>query len=240
MSLDTRAVEYTHGDKAFEGVLAFDSGREGKRPAVLVFHGWEGRSEAQLDFAKKLTDWGYAGFACDLYGKGLRGTTPDECRALMTPLVADRATLRDRILKTVETVRSLSEVDATRVAAIGFCFGGLCVLDLARTGADVRGVASFHGLLGRPDDLAETEIKAKVMVFHGWDDPMALPEDVVALGRELTRCKADWQVHAYGGTMHAFMAPFANDPASGILYSEKASRRAWTSLAPFLAEVFFS
>jgi dienelactone hydrolase len=238
MTSDTRAVEYTQGDTLFEGVLALDSRRAGKRPAVLVFHGWEGRSEAQLDFAKKLTEWGYAGFACDLYGKGLRGTTREECQALMTPLVADRASLRGRILKTVETVRGLPEVDATRIAAIGFCFGGLCVLDLARTGADVRGVASFHGLLGAPKDIPETDVQAKVIVFHGWDDPMVPPEDVVTLGRELTRCKADWQVHAYGGAMHAFMAPFANDPAFGIQYNEKAARRAWTSLAPFLAECF--
>ena len=156
----------------------------------------------------------------------------------MASFVDDRGALAQRLATVLETLTGAPQVDAGHVAAIGFCFGGLCVLDLARDGHPLAGVASFHGLLtGRPSDDAHN-VTAKVMVFHGWDDPYAPPEDVVALGREFSGRGIDWQLHAYGNTMHAFMAPWADDPARGILHSESAARRAWTSLEQFLNECF--
>jgi dienelactone hydrolase len=134
-------------------------------------------------------------------------------------------------------LREQPEVDPRRIAAMGFCFGGLCVLDLARSGADLRGVVSFHGLLTPPEPHPQYTILAKVLVLHGFDDPMAPPEQVVALGLELTEAGADWQIHAYGNTLHAFTNPRANDPGFGTVYNETADRRSWRSLREFLAEV---
>jgi dienelactone hydrolase len=150
----------------------------------------------------------------------------------------DRARLQNRLLRILEVVKGLREVEAERIAAVGFCFGGLCALDLARTGADVRGIASFHGVLSPPGNTAGNKIKAKVIVFHGWDDPFAPPKDLVALGQELSESDADWQIHAYGKTMHAFMARGANSPEAGIMYNEVSARRALASLKTFLREAF--
>jgi dienelactone hydrolase len=158
--------------------------------------------------------------------------------AAMTAFLDDRAGLARRLSTVFETVTAAPQIDRARVAAIGFCFGGLCVLDLARAGHPLAGVASFHGLLTPPPSGSERHIVAKILVRHGWDDPLAPPEDVVALGRELSGRGVDWQLHAYGNTMHAFMAPWADDPDRGILHSETAARRAWTSLGHFLGDCF--
>lgn len=231
--------EYTIGNTTFEGALV-SKGVDRPQPVVLVFHGWEGRSDAQVEIAKKLAASGYAAFACDLFGKGVRGEITGDNSALIAPLLQDRVLLRERLLGTVSFVGTLRGVDAQRVAAIGFCFGGLCALDLARAGTDVRGVASFHGVLGRPESLPIMPIQASVIVFHGWEDPMAPPKDVVALGHELTSAKADWQIHAYGNTMHAFMAVGVDRPQAGLQYNARSAKRAWTALEAFLVEAFAS
>jgi len=220
----------------FDGALIAPDARE--RPGVMVIHGWEGRSEGQERFAERLAEEGYAAFCVDLYGEGRRGGTPAQAEALMTPLMADRALLRRRLLGAVEAAAAQPEIDHRRLAAIGFCFGGLCVLDLARANAPLRAVASFHGVLTPPPLTPPSAIGPKVIVFHGWDDPLAPPHDVVALGQELTAAGADWQTHAYGGAMHAFMAEGANDPERGIQYNARVARRAWASLIDFLREAF--
>ena len=237
MTIATRKVDYDHNGTALEGVLAFDESQSGPRPTVLVSHAWAGRTDYEIGFAKKLAELGYAGFALDLYGKGVTGSSTEENQKLMTPFMEDRAMLQSRLHHIIDVVKDLPEADENNIAAIGFCFGGLCVLDIARTGADIRGVASFHGLLGAPGNTAG-KIKAKVIAFHGWDDPMAPPEDVVALSKELTNAGADWQLHAYGQTMHAFTNPAANDADFGTVYSKPAAERSWASLEAFLAECF--
>jgi dienelactone hydrolase len=156
----------------------------------------------------------------------------------MNGLLGDRPQLQGRMCHVLDLARRQPEADFERIAAIGFCFGGLCALDLARTGADLRGAAAFHGLLTPPGNLDGTAIAAKVIVFHGWDDPMAPPAHVEALGRELSAAGADWQIHAYGGTMHSFTNPRAADPASGLAYNATAAERAWRSLDGFLEECF--
>ena len=238
MAVVTRRHEYEIAGTVFDGAVALDDARSGRRPAVLVCHGWEGRSDAQVECARALAELGYVGFACDMFGKGIRGEVTEDNSAMIAPFLRDRAMLRARLIGTVGAARLLPEADPRKVAAIGFCFGGLCVLDLARSGLDVRAVASFHGLFGRPEGLPTAPIKAKVIAFHGWDDPMVPPADVVALGEELTAAGADWQIHAYGGTMHAFMAVGANRPEVGIQYNERSARRAWSSLVGFLAAAF--
>ena len=197
-----------------------------------------GRSAFEDGKAIALAQQGYTGFAIDMYGKGVQGTNPEENAALMTPLVENRELLQARIAAAVAVLRQQPEVAPAMVAAIGFCFGGLCVLDLARCGSDVSGVVSFHGLLGSPGNTAGEKISARVLCLHGYDDPMAQPEDVLALAAELTAAGADWQVHAYGNTVHAFTNPAANDPDMGTVYNEVAERRSWTALQNFLQEIF--
>jgi dienelactone hydrolase len=193
-----------------------------------------GRSDLELGFARRLSGLGYTAMVADLYGEV--GLPREECRTRMMGLLADRALLQDRLLAVLEAFRAQPEVDAGRVAAIGYCFGGLCALDLARTGEDLRGVASFHGLFTPPGNRDGTPIRAKVIAFHGWDDPMAPPAAVTALGEELTRAGADWKLHAYGGVMHGFTNPAAADPERGLQYDDTADRRSWTALEAFLAE----
>ena len=234
--ITSRLIDYAQDGEDHQGLLVFGDARKGASPTVLVLHGWEGRSEGQDKVCRMLADLGYAAFAVDLYGKGRTGSTPEECQALMTPLINDRARLRRRLLETVKTVGGLAEADAGRLAAIGFCFGGLCALDLARAGAPLKGVVSFHGLFTPSGLPTVTPIAAKIIAFHGWDDPMGTPDDVVALGRELTKAGADWQLHAFGGTMHAFMVEGANLPDMGILYNARAAGRAWEGMGRFLAE----
>ncbi len=208
-----------------------------RRPAVIVAHAWAGRGELESAAARRLAGQGYAAFALDLFGKGVRGGTREQNRALIAPLLQNRPLLQARILAAVETVRAQPGVDRTRVAAIGFCFGGLCVLDLARTGADVAGVVSLHGLFTPPEPPAASKIRAKVLALHGHDDPMAPPAAVSALQAELTAAGADWQIHVYGGTMHAFTNPQAHDSDFGTVYNETAAVRAWAATHAFLAEV---
>ncbi|SMF94674.1 Dienelactone hydrolase [Methylomagnum ishizawai] len=237
MAIQTRTVDYTHADTALEGFFAYDNRRAQPLPAVLIAHAWAGREEFVCDKARKLAELGYAAFALDMYGKGVLGSGPEENAQLMQPFVQDRVLLQSRITAALDTLRLQPEVDARRIAAMGFCFGGLCVLDLARTGADLRGVVSFHGLFIPPGNTGNNKIKAKVLALHGFDDPMVKPEQMVALGHELTQAGADWQIHAYGHTVHAFTNPRANDPGFGTVYQETADRRSWESLKDFLAEV---
>ena len=177
--------------------------------------------------------------AWDMDGKSICGAEGDEeaNAAVMNPLWADRAMLRQRIRAGVVAERNIPQVDAKRVAAMGYCFGGMCVLELARSGADVLGVISIHGIF-TPGDIANQAIKAKILCLHGHDDPMVPPEQVLAFASEMNDAGADWQLHAYGGTKHAFTNPAANNPDLGTLYNELAEKRAYQSLRNFLQEIF--
>jgi len=234
----TQTIDYHDGSTALEGYLAYhDTGAP--KPAVLVSHDWSGRRELACKGAERVADMGYVGFALDMYGKGIFGADGDADRngALMAPFAQDRALLRRRINAAVHAVRQLPQVDPTRVAAMGYCFGGLCVLELARSGADVKGVVSIHGIFV-PGDVPNEIITAKVLCLHGHDDPMVPPEQVLAFETEMTRGNVDWQVHVYGGTMHAFTNPKANNPGFGTVYNEIAANRAYRSIESFLGEVF--
>jgi len=238
MSIQTRLVEYVDGDFDLEGRLVWDDAQDGPRPGVLVAHTIAGRSELEESKARQLAEAGYVGFAIDVYGKGTQTTDMAANRANMDALRRDRPQLQQRLSVALSTLRELSEVDESKVAAIGFCFGGLCVLDIARTGADIAGVVSFHGIFAPPGNTSGNKISAKVLALHGWDDPFAKPEDVVALADELTAMGADWQLHGYGNTMHAFTNPGASDPDGGKAFDENADRRSWAATRNFLAELF--
>jgi len=237
MAIRERLIEYRDGSTLLEGFFCHDDSRPGPLPGLLIAHEWAGRGEFVERKARRLAWHGFATFALDMFGKGKRGATKAECSALMTPFVQDRALLARRVTAAFTAVKELPEVDAGRVAAMGFCFGGMCVLDLARSGADVRGVAALHGLL-KPTGLAsQGKIRAKVLVLHGYDDPMGPPEDVLAIANELTAAGADWQLHAYGNTLHSFTNPQATDRANGMVYDEAADRRSWHAVLQFLDEV---
>lgn len=237
MAILTKNVEYRHDDVVLEAFMACEEGSD-PRPGVLISHTWAGRGEFEEDKACRLAELGFVGFAIDLYGKGVRGKSPEENRSLMQPLLDDREKLQRRMQLALEQIRKQKEVDAAKVAAMGYCFGGLCVLDLARTGADLRGVASFHGLFSQPGNTEGNSVTARVLVLHGWDDPMAPPDQVVKLAEELTDLGANWQIHAYGNTVHAFTNPAANDADRGTVYDAIADKRSWQSLQLFLAEIF--
>ena len=238
MTIQTRTIDYQDGDIDLQGYLAWDDAVEGKRPGVMISHAWAGRSDFENGKAEALAKLGYVGFALDNFGSGILGTNTEENSALIQPFLDDRAMLQGRMQIALEVLKGLDEVDASRVAAIGFCFGGLCVLDLARIGTDIRGVVSFHGLFGSPGNTAGNKIRAKVLALHGWDDPMAPPDQVISLAEELSGMGADWQIHGYGNTLHAFTNPQANDPEFGIVYSPDADRRSWNAMQDFLTEIF--
>lgn len=238
MAIISNTVGYFDGDVQLEGFFAYDDAVQGRRPAVLISHAWGGRDEFVAEKAKKLAELGYLGFALDMYGKGVLGSGPEENAKLMQPFMDDRALLQRRITAALMAIKQMPWVDDGKIAAIGFCFGGLCVLDLARSGADIAGVISFHGLLGAPDNIVQPDIKAKVLVLHGNDDPMAPVEQVIALQQEMTAAGADWQVHSYGNTMHAFTNPVANDPGFGTVFQPTANQRSWQAMQNFLSEIF--
>lgn len=238
MAIVTTTRDYQDDAVQLEAFIAYDDAVAGRRPAVLINHAWRGRDAFVEQKAVRMAELGYVGFALDMYGKGVLGNSVEENAALMQPFIDDRTMLQKRIFAALAEVKELPWVDSGKIAAIGFCFGGLCVLDLARTGADIQGVVSFHGLLGAPENLTGTRIAAKLLVLHGHDDPMVPPEQVSALQEELTAAGADWQVHVYGHTMHAFTNPVANDPDFGTVYQADAERRSWNSMTAFLQELF--
>jgi dienelactone hydrolase len=229
-------VHYTHDGVDFDGVVV--SADDENAATVLVFHGMEGRSGAQLEFCHRLADLGYRAVAVDLFGRAATLAGPDACAAAMTELIQNRNAMGDKLIGVVDLLSDLPNVRRDAMAAIGFCFGGLCMLDLARHGTHLAAVASFHGIVTPLPDPPTTPITTKVSVYHGWDDPFASPDEIIALATELTERGADWQLHAYGHALHAFMATFANAPERGIQYSEPTARRAWASLVDFLRETF--
>ena len=238
MAIISNTVAYLDGDTLLEGFFAYDDAFESQRPAVLVNHAWAGRNNFVENKAIKLAELGYLGFALDMYGKGVLGQNIEENKNLMQPFMDDRGLVLKRVEAALYAIKSMPWVDSKKIAAIGFCFGGLCVLDLARSGADIKGVVSFHGLLESPAASSKKQIKAKVLVLHGNDDPMAPGDQIVALQQELTQAGADWQLHNYGNTMHAFTNPVANDPDFGTVYQIDADKRSWKSMENFLIEIF--
>lgn len=235
--MHTENIQYSDGDVALEGYLAYDPKQQGARPTVIVGHDWSGRNEFACQKAEELAKLGYVGFALDMYGKGVQGTDTNEKTKMITPFIQDRSLLRRRVTAAFDTVLQLDVVDNEKIGFIGFCFGGMCGLDLVRSGADVKGIVCFHGLLAAPNDISNETIKAKILACHGHDDPMVPPQQVAEFEKEMTEAQVDWQVHVYGKTSHAFTNPAANDPKLGTIYNDKAASRSWASMQAFLNEV---
>ncbi|MEM8883435.1 MAG: dienelactone hydrolase family protein [Planctomycetota bacterium] len=232
----SKTVEYKDGDTVLAGEVVRDDTWTGKRPAVLVVHQWKGITDHERTFAKRLVGLGYVAFVCDIYGKGVRPKNAQEARAtagLYRGAKEKVELFRRRLDAALRTMRAHASIDGARIGAIGFCFGGGGVLELARAGADVKGVVSFHGGLTTP--LPATAVKAKVLVCHGADDPLVPDEHVVAFMQEMRKAKADWRLIAYGGAVHSFTQPSAN--RKGVAeYHEPSAKRSWQDMKRFLAD----
>jgi dienelactone hydrolase len=235
--IKTETVEYKQGEATLEGYVAYDDAVTGKRPGIIVAHEWGGLTGYERMRAEMLAKLGFVALAADIYGKGVRPTAVSDKMGQSGKYSKDRVLLRARMQAALETLRRNAQVEAGRIAAIGFCFGGTAALELARSGADVAGVVSFHGGLSNPSPQDDRNVKARVLVLHGAADPLVPKPAVDTLIQQLTEAKVDWQGVLYSGTMHSFTNPASNDPAHGIQYNETSATRAWTAMQDFLREV---
>tara|TARA_B100001559_G_C16390650_1_gene571015 strand:+ start:309 stop:1010 length:702 start_codon:yes stop_codon:yes gene_type:complete len=233
--MKTQEINYKFGDQEYRAFVA--NPEIGAAPLILIAHSWAGRDDFVEEKAIELAREGFVAMAVDMYGDARVGTSTEENQSLMTPLIEDREKLKSIINSAVEAGKKIDGVDSTKVAAIGYCFGGLVVLDLARSGTDINGVVSFHGLL-MGSDISDSGIQAKMLVLHGERDPMVPLSMVDDFQKEMTEAGADWQLHSYGNAYHAFTNKEANDPNLGTQYNENADRRSWQSMMNFFAEIF--
>ncbi len=232
-------IEYKIGDSVFEGYLAYDASIKDKHPGVLIVHEWWGITPYIQKRAEQLARLDYVAFAVDIYGKGIRANTPEEAQAVVKQFYGDRKLLRQRAAAGLDILRKNSLVDPKRIAAIGYCFGGMTALELARSGADIAGVVSFHGGLSTPNTDDAKNIKAKILVLTGGDDPNVPATQVTAFEDEMRKANIDWQLVSYGGAVHSFTNPASgNDPAKGVAYNEKADKRSWDAMKTFFSEIF--
>ena len=238
-SSDLETVEYKDGDVTLKGYLAYDDAKPGKRPGVLVIHEWWGLNEYAKSRAEQLAKLGYVAFAADMYGDGFVTTSAEEAGKHAGQFKEDRVAGRRRIRAGLAVLQQQKLVDAHRIAAIGYCFGGTSVLELARSGADVAGVVSFHGGLATPLPAKAGEVKAKVLVCHGADDAFESPAEIAAFQQEMREAGADWRMIYYGGALHSFTNPQSGKfGIPGVAYNEKADRRSWADMQQFFAEIF--
>lgn len=235
----SKPVEYKQGDTVLEGWSVYDDAIQGKRPAVLVVHQWKGLGEYEKKRADMLGRLGYNVFAVDIYGKGIRPQTPQTAGAEAGKYKNNRPLLRARVRAGLDVLRNHELTDPKRIAAIGYCFGGTTVIELARSGADIAGVVSFHGGLDSPAPADGKNIKAKVLALHGADDPFVSAKDLAAFEDEMRQGGVDWQLVAYGGAVHSFTDWDAGtDNSRGAAYNERADRRSWEAMKQFFAEIF--
>lgn len=239
-AVQTETIEYKIGEDDFEGYFAFDDAVEGTRPGIIVVHDWMGFGANQdHKRARMLAELGYIAFSVDIYGKGVRPKDASEASALAGKYKGDRDLLREHVLAGLEQLKANPSTDETRLAAIGYCFGGTTALELARSGADIDGVVTFHGGLNTPTPEDAKNIKAKVLVLHGADDPHVPDEEIKAFQKEMDEATVDWQMVFYSGAVHSFTEPSAGtDNAKGAAYNAKADVRSWEAMKTFLEEIF--
>lgn len=235
-ALVKKAVEYKDGKQTYEGYVVYNDEVKSARPGVLVVHNWLGVSDETKKQADRLAELGYVAFAVDVYGKGIRPTGEDAAK-LATQYKNDRKTLRARLERGLKALREQPGVDKKKLAAIGYCFGGTAALELARAGADLKGVVTFHGGLDSPNPADGKKIKARVLALHGADDPYVPATDLAAFEEEMRKAKVDWQLVKYGNAVHSFTEVGAGtDNSKGAAYNENADRRSWEAMKQFFAE----
>jgi dienelactone hydrolase len=235
----TERIEYRHGDSFLEGYLAYDDSMTGKRPGVLVVHEWWGMNDYAKQRIEQLARLGYVAFALDMYGKGKVTTDPKQAGDWAGAFRNDRKLCRSRAAAGLEVLKKRPQVDPARIAAIGYCFGGMVVLEMARGGADLKGVVSFHGSLATPKPEDAGNIRGKVLVLHGADDTFESAAEISGFQEEMRRAGVDWQMTYYGGAVHAFTNPDAGKAGiKGVGYNEAADRRSWQAMRSFFDEIF--
>lgn len=234
------AIDYHDEETLCKGVYYRPDDSAGPLPVVLIVHAWDGLVQEVHEKAQRLAEEGYIAFGVDVFGNGTMLTDMAQLGPTIEPLMTDRRVLLRRLQAAVDAVQSIDNADTHRVAVMGYCFGGLCALDLARGGsAQIKAAVSFHGALLPSGIASQGEISAKILVLHGQADPLVPPEQVAAFMTEMTDKNADWQLHAYGNnTVHAFTRAEANDAEFGTVYDEVADRRSWQSMLNILQEVF--
>jgi dienelactone hydrolase len=239
MTSTATVLEYPAGDTLCKGVYFTPEEADGPLPVVIVCHAWDGLNDEVRDKSTRLAEAGYIAFAMDVYGGGKTLTDMADLEPTLTPYMVDRGMLLERMQGALAAAKTIPGADDSRIGAMGYCFGGLAVLDLARAGGeDLKAAVSFHGgLEGNTLDNPST-IDAKILVLHGEDDPLVPAEKVSAFKAEMTAKKADWQLVAYGHTVHAFTRPDANNPDFGAVYNAAADRRSWQAMLNFFAEIF--
>jgi dienelactone hydrolase len=237
--IKTEIVEYKHGDTILEGYLAYDDSLKGKRPGVIIIHQWGGLKDYEKSRAEQIAALEYVAFAIDMYGKGVRPATPQESAKQATIYRSDRHLMRERAIAGFEELKKHSNVDVSKISAMGYCFGGGTALELARSGADLIGTVSFHGNLDTQNSSDAKNIKGRILVLTGADDPSVPPPQVIAFQDEMRKAGVDWQLVSYGGAVHAFTDPSAgNDNSKGAAYNKKADERSWEEMKRFFKEVF--
>lgn len=237
--LKSQFIEYKDGNTTLEGYLVYDESIKGKRPAALVVHDWMGLGKFTEGRADELAKMGYIAFAPDIYGKDVRPVTPQEAGKQAGFYKSDRKLLRSRVNAGYELLKNNDLTNTKKIVALGYCFGGTTVLELGRSGADLAGIVTFHGGLDSPTPEDGKNIKGKVLILHGADDPYVPAKDIDAFKDELNKANVDWQMIYYSGAVHAFSIPGAgNNKASGAAYNEKAEKRSWEHFKVFLKELF--
>ena len=237
--ISLRTLEYTDDGTTLEGYLGFDDAVKRKKPGVLVVHDWMGVGPYAEKRVRQLAELGYVALAADIYGKGVRPANMEDAANLATIYKADRTLMRSRARAGLKALQDFAGVDTKRLAAIGYCFGGTAVLELARSGADMAGFVSFHGGLQTPTPDDARNIRGKVLVLHGADDPLVPSDEVLAFEEEMRKAQVDWHMVIYGHAVHSFTNPAAgDDPSRGAAYNEKADKRSWEAMKNFFQEIF--
>ncbi len=237
--IKTETIEYSDGDVALSGFVAWDSELQGKAPGILVVHQWLGLTDYEKSRCKQLAELGYVAFALDIYGRGVRPANTTEAGKLSGIYKTDRQLYRRRLQLGLAQLKARPNVSTNELAAIGYCFGGTGAIELARSGADIQGVVSFHGGLDSPTPADGKNIQAKMLICHGADDPFVPETDIDAMRQELDAAGVDWQMIYYSGTVHSFTQPMAgNDNSKGAAYNALADKRSWQSMQDFFHEIF--
>ncbi|MGD8869282.1 MAG: dienelactone hydrolase family protein [Gemmatimonadales bacterium] len=237
--IQTREIEYQYGETPLQGFIAWDAAKPGKRPGVLVVHEWWGHNQHARNQARRLAEAGYVGFALDMYGKGKLAKHPEDAQAMATEATEDPSVAMGRFNAALEQLKQDPHVDPERIAAIGYCFGGGIVLSMARAGADLDAVASFHGAMPTSPPVDSGTVKARVLVLAGAADPLVPPERVTAFADEMKAAGARIDVISYPGAQHSFTNPEADERGiDGLAYNAEADRQSWAALLEMLDEVF--